>query len=68
MSSIVDLPVITRLDSSPDRILTKALEKELKEAVVIGTTQDGDLYFASSIGPGPDVLWLMELAKKELLA
>ena len=67
MSNVIDLPVVTRLDIPPERILNKALAAELKEVMVIGTKEDGSLYFCASFGDGGNVLWLMERTKIELL-
>lgn len=48
-----------------NRVLSGARGK-LNEVVVLGYTHDGDLYAASSNGPG-DTMWLIEHAKKWLL-
>lgn len=65
--NVVILDVITKLDLPADRVLQKAIDSEVTDAVVIGWDKDGDLYFASSVADGGSVLWLMELAKKRLL-
>ena len=67
MGEVIELPVITCLDIPTERVLQKAIEKELETAVVVGYDKDGNLYFASSVADGGDVLWLFELAKKALL-
>ena len=67
MSNVIELPVITTLPIPCERILRKATEADLKEVFVIGTRQDGSLYFSSSFGDGGNVLWLMEKAKFELM-
>lgn len=67
MSNVVELPVVTSLDIPCERILRKAAEADLQTAIVIGRDQDGELYFASSVADGGDVLWLMEIAKKALI-
>ena len=67
MGEVVNLEQITRLDLPPERIINNAPVTELESVVLIGWKGDGDFYFASSIANGPDVLWLMELAKKKLL-
>lgn len=66
--NVVVLPVVTRLDCPPDRILDAAKEAKLTEATVIGYDENGDFYFASSKANGPEVLWALEQAKKALLA
>lgn len=64
--NVIDLPVVTRLDFPPDKILEKAKGK-LEEVVVIGWHHDGELFFASSKADGGNILWLIEKAKAELL-
>ena len=66
MGEVVNLPGPTRLDLPPERILNAALKQDLKSVVIIGWTED-DWYFASSIAAGPEVLWLLELARKKLM-
>jgi hypothetical protein len=66
IAPVVDLPVITSLPINVDRVINAALGK-LKEVVVVGYDEDGDLYFASSEPGGPEVLWLLEKAKLALL-
>ena len=67
MSNVIELPVVTTLDIPPERILNKALDAGLKEVMVIGTAEDGSLYFCASFGDGGNVLWLMERTKIELI-
>lgn len=57
---------VTKHDLPPDRVLENAKEK-LKSVVIMGWDQDGNIYFASSLADGADVMWLMEWAKKKLL-
>ena len=66
-SNVIELPVITRLDIPPERILKRAKKADLREVVVVGVDNDGEFYFASSVADGGSVLWLFEKAKKELL-
>lgn len=67
MSKVVVLPCVTSLDIPVEKILDAALEKELRDVVVLGYDADGDEYFASSIADGGTVLWLMERLKLQLL-
>jgi hypothetical protein len=48
------------------RILAGARRAKLDEAVVFGYDKDGELYVASTEGPG-DTMWLLEAAKLFLL-
>lgn len=66
--NVVDLPVITSLPLDPQRVLRKASEAGLTGVVIVGEREDGSRYFASSIAGGPEVLWLIEKAKRDLLA
>lgn len=65
--NVIVMSVSTRLDIPAERVLTAALDADIKTAVVIGWDADGDFYFASSAADGGDVLWLLEMARKQLL-
>ena len=68
MGDVVDLKgglIGSGIKLEPDKVLAEA-KGELTEAVVIGFDQDGEIYLASSEGPG-DCLWLIEVAKSFLL-
>lgn len=65
--NVVEWGGISRLDLPPERVLTKALDGNLTSVVILGHTEDGDEYFASSLADGGDVLWLLERCKKLLL-
>lgn len=67
MTNVVNLPCITKLDLPPDRIIEAAAKADLAGVVVLGYTQDGDAYIASSYADGGNVMWLMELCKAKLL-
>lgn len=57
----------TRLDLPPERVLGSAQTAGLEGVVVVGWLSDGEMWFGSSYAAGPEVLWLLELAKKRLL-
>jgi len=67
MRNITDIGIATTMDTSVERVLHRAGEKGLKSVIVMGWTEAGDIYFASSKADGGDALWLMENAKKALL-
>jgi len=67
MGSVVELECVTTLDLPAERVLRKAIEADLQTAVVIGYTQDGEFYFASTTADGGNVMWLTEQARHELL-
>lgn len=65
-NNVIELDMITRLNLDPERVLNKARDK-LDDVVILGYDKDGEFYFASSISSGPEVLWLLESLKKQLL-
>ena len=65
--NVVDFPGITRLNLDPERVIKASLKKKFSEIVLIGTTEDGEFYFASSVSDGGSVLWLLEGARHELI-
>lgn len=66
MSAVVDLGIISRLDLPAERILNAAQQAELQDVVVIGYDADGELYVRASNAAGPEVLWLLERARRKL--
>jgi len=67
MAKIISLPVITKLDTDPDRVLQGAIGN-VEGVVIAGYDKEGGYYFASSYADGAEVLWLLEKMKKELLS
>jgi hypothetical protein len=65
--NVIVLPVMTRLDLPPDRILSAAKDADLEGCFIIGRTKAGDVYFGSSFADGGEILWLWEKAKAALL-
>lgn len=66
MGEVVVLRCVTRLDIPVERVLDGARE-HLESGLVIGWDKEGQLYIASSLADGGDMLWLLEKAKAELL-
>lgn len=67
-ADVVNLNVVTTLELPASRVLDAAREAGLKGVVVLGFTEDGCEYFASSYPDGPTVLWLLERCKHVLLS
>lgn len=67
MGDVVDLNIVTRLDVDPRRVIDGAAASDLRSVVILGYTEDGDEYFASSIADGADVVWLLERSKHKLM-
>lgn len=64
--NVIPLGCITRLDLPADTVLEGAKGK-LSSVVLLGWTEDGDEYFASTDPDGGNVLWRLERAKHRLL-
>lgn len=65
---VIPLGCITRLDVPVDRVLDEAKTRVSDGGVVVlGWDGEGQLYFASSIADGGEVLWLLEKSKMALL-
>ena len=65
-SNIIPIGGVTLLNLPEDSILEQAKGK-MDDVVLIGWDKDGELYFASSLADGGDVLWLIEKCKQALL-
>lgn len=66
MGDVIPIGGITSLEIPVDQVLEQAKGK-MKEVVLIGWDNDGDMYFASTSPSGPEVLWLIEQCKLALL-
>ena len=58
---------VTKHDLPPERVLQAAMENKLQSVVILGWDEEGEIYLASSIADGGDVMWLMRKAEKALL-
>ena len=67
MAEIINLPIVTTLDQSPERILEAATREQFEDVIIIGRTRSGQEYFASSSADGGVVIWRLERAKLQLL-
>ena len=66
-SNVVELDVETTVDIPPKKILESAADFNLTEVLVIGTTEDGDLFFSSSSSDVRDVTWLLSNIQNKIL-
>jgi hypothetical protein len=66
MGEVVNLSIDT-LNHVPVNKVVGGAEEHLKEAIVIGWDNDGQLYFAASVVSKYEILWLIEQAKAMLL-
>lgn len=66
MTNVLEFTGITTLNADPDRVIENAKGK-LKSVTIIGETEDGEFYFASSQADAGDVVYHMELGKYRLM-
>ena len=65
---VIPFTGITRLDTPPERVLEHANTVPFEGVIVLGWRSDTEeMFFASSYASGPEVLWLLEMAKRDLL-
>lgn len=67
MGDVVHWHGITTLPTGPEEILRRAREAGLTSVVVVGFTDDGGEFFASSEADGAQALWQLERAKHRLM-
>ena len=63
MGEVVILEVETTLPIPSERVLNGALKADLERCLVIGKTQEGELWVGSSVASYGDVLMLIERAR-----
>ena len=66
-NNVIPIGCVTRLDLPVDQVLEGAKGMNLEGVVILGYLKNGDQYFASTYADGGNVLWLLEMCKKELL-
>lgn len=65
--NVVVLNNITKLKIPAKRVIKAAKKAGLTDVVILGYDAEGDEYFASSEPNGPEVMWMLERAKKKLM-
>lgn len=68
MTNVIDFPGKTTNDDLPSRILRAAVEADLDKCIVIGREKDGTFWFSGNFSDAYEILWLLEEAKRELVA
>lgn len=61
----LDTPYYGRIE--PRVVLSKAIEADLEQVIVVGMDKDGMLYFAGSMSENERIIFLLEIAKKRVL-
>jgi hypothetical protein len=64
-SNVVPFIAPSIMDVPPNDVLSGAMDK-FEEVVVIGRLDDGSVYYASSSGYLPNVMWLLQRAVHEV--
>lgn len=65
--NVIEFPGPTLLDIPPDKILSGALGAKLVMRLVIGETEDGEIYSSTSTGDLAEIILALELAKAAFL-
>ena len=65
--NVIEFPGITKIDYPAEHLLQQAIREKVTEVVICGYDEDGELFIASSIASGPEVMWLLEMGKKRLI-
>jgi hypothetical protein len=71
VADVIDFPGVTLHDLPIEKVLQWAGDAELETVVVLGWKKGEaapDFYFASSIANGPEVLWLLKVAERRIMA
>ena len=55
------------MDTPVDDVIQGAVDVGLQDIVIIGWDHEGGFYFASSASHGPDVNWMLDIAKSKLI-
>lgn len=66
-AEIIELDCDTRLEVPVERVLKAAAETPMEIVIIIGRTDKGEMYFASSTPEAPEILWMIENAKGYIL-
>ena len=67
-ATVTILPCETTLDIPMDRVLEAAIGVGIEQGMVIGWNEEGLLYMASTTSNVPEMIFLLEKAKLQLLA
>jgi len=65
-AKVIPIGTITKLDLPVERVL-EAAKFKLNDVVIIGWDVNDELYTASSIADGAEVLWLLRKCEQRLM-
>lgn len=66
-ANIIAFPGIATKDDYTEKILRAALDADLEKAIVVGREQNGNFWFSGNFSDAYEIIFLLEMAKKELL-
>ncbi len=55
------------IDRSVEEAFSKALEQDIRDVMILGWTKDDQLFMSLAVNDAPDMLFMLELVKKEIL-
>ena len=67
MGDVINFDGPTTLDIPPDKVLEGALASKLASVIVIGETESGEIYHASSSADLAELILAAEIFKAEML-
>jgi hypothetical protein len=67
-AEVVEYPGITKLDLPAEKILSRAIDADLEDVLIIGWEKDETLYAASTTANVGKLLHLIETFKHKLIA
>lgn len=67
MGDVVGFPGVTTQPDLPNKILRAAIKAKLEKCIVIGREQNGGFWFSGNFSDAYEILWLLEVAKREIL-
>ncbi len=65
--SVVDDNNEREIDRSVEEAFSKALEQDIRDVMILGWTKDDQLFMSLAVNDAPDMLFMLELVKKEIL-
>ncbi len=65
--SVVNENSEREIDRSVEEAFSKALEQDIRDVMILGWTKDDQLFMSLAVNDVPDMLFMLELVKKEIL-
>jgi hypothetical protein len=65
--SVVKERAEKEIDTSVEDAFTRALEQDIRDVMIIGWTKTGELFMSLAVNDAPDMIFMLELVKKEIL-